>query len=242
MLEECALRVALGAKYFSALGTYWPRHQIHQGIGVDRMYREMVVLGHRPPSIREISGPSVRTRLVGGRPVVPIMRLTTRLTPQARQRDVQVALVIHTLLHEPFTTPERLARILQRSKSEAAEALEITSRCVIDELPIISPYKKVWLLSPTARSVVLGTKADEALVRRLSVLWYVAPSVQDARTVVEAWLSAHDRVTSGDYAALTGLTNAGARRALERMLGDLLERGDETGRNAHFLPLRGRSA
>jgi predicted HTH transcriptional regulator len=37
-----------------------------QGLGVDRMYREMVALGHRPPVIVEDPGPRVRTRLVGG--------------------------------------------------------------------------------------------------------------------------------------------------------------------------------
>ncbi len=60
-----------------------------QGIGVDRRYREMVTLGHRPPLIAEEPGPRVRTRLVGGPPVVPIMRLTSRIQPVARQRDVQ---------------------------------------------------------------------------------------------------------------------------------------------------------
>jgi hypothetical protein len=33
-----------------------------QGLGVDRMYREMVVLGHRPPVIVEEDGPRVRVR------------------------------------------------------------------------------------------------------------------------------------------------------------------------------------
>ncbi|MCA1708729.1 MAG: transcriptional regulator, partial [Actinobacteria bacterium] len=33
-----------------------------QGLGVDRMYREMVALGHRPPVIVEDLGPRVRTR------------------------------------------------------------------------------------------------------------------------------------------------------------------------------------
>ncbi|HET7388717.1 MAG TPA: DUF5635 domain-containing protein [Nocardioidaceae bacterium] len=207
-----------------------------QGIGVDRMYREMVTLGHRPPLLIEEPGPRVRTRLVGGRPVVPVMRLTSRIQPVARQRDVQVALVVYTLLHRPFSTAEQMATVLQRTPSEAAEALETTYRCVIDGRPLIKPYKDAWLLSPDARRLVTGSKSDRELLRRLRVLWYVGPDPQDAPAVADTWLSVHDRITSGDYAALTGLTPAGARGALDRLVDDgQLVRGEVAGRNAHYL-------
>lgn len=207
-----------------------------QGIGVDRMYREMVTLGHRPPLLIEEPGPRVRTRLVGGRPVVPVMRLTSHIQPVARQRDVQVALVVYTLLHRPFTTAEQMATVLQRTPSEAAEALETTYRCVIDGRPLIKPYKDAWLLSPDARRLVNGAKSDRELLRRLRVLWYVGPNPQDAPAVADWWLSAHDRITSGDYAALSGLTPAGARGALDRLVDDgQLVRGEVAGRNAHYL-------
>lgn len=209
-----------------------------QGIGVDRMYREMVTLGHQPPRIVEEPGPRVRAKLVGGAPVVPIMRLTTRLQPAARQRDVQVALVVHALLHNPFTTADRMANLLQRSPQEATEALEIAAKCVLDAQPIIEPHKDVWVLSPTARRAVTGGKADGAEMKRRGVLWYVAPNAEEIRAIVRAWLDVHDRITSGDFAVLSGMTTQGARGALDRLVGDLLERGDASGRNAHYL-LRG---
>lgn len=206
-----------------------------QGIGVDRMYREMVALGHQPPQITEEPGPRVRTRLVGGSPVVPIMRLTTRIQPAARQRDVQVALVIHTLLHTPFTDADRMARVLQRTSAEAAEALEATARCVFDARPIIEPHKDTWVLSPSSRKAVLGNASEAASLKRRGVLWFVAPSADDARRVVQAWLASHDRITSGDFAALSGLSQQGARGVLDRLDGDLLVRGEVTGRNAHYI-------
>lgn len=209
-----------------------------QGIGVDRMYREMVTLGHQPPRIVEEPGPRVRAKLVGGAPVVPIMRLTTRLQPAARQRDVQVALVVHALLHNPFTTADRMANLLQRSPEEATEALEIAAKCVLDAQPIIEPHKDVWVLSPTARRAVTGGKADGAEMKRRGVLWYVAPNAEEIRAIVRAWLDVHDRITSGDFAVLSGMTTQGSRGALDRLVGDLLERGDASGRNAHYL-LRG---
>lgn len=207
-----------------------------QGIGVDRMYREMVTLGHRPPLLVEEPGPRVRTRLVGGRPVVPVMRLTSRILPVARQRDVQVALVVYTLLHNPFTTAAKLATVLQRTVAEAAEALETAHRCVIDGKPLITPYKGTWILSSDARKIVNAAKTDRDILRRLNVLWYVAAGPSDAPRVAATWLDLHDRITSGDYAALTGLTQAGSRGVLDRLVEDgQLRRGDVSGRNAHYL-------
>ena len=206
-----------------------------QGIGVDRMYREMVTLGHPTPQLTEEPGPRVRTRLVGGRPVVPIMRLTSRIQPSVRQRDVQVALVVHTLLHHPFVTGKQMAVVLQRSLVEAVEALETTRQCVIDGQPLIVPYKDTWLLSAEARRTVSGTGEDRDLLRRRRVAWYFSPDQLDAPAVVEAWLATHDRITSGDYAAMTGFSKAGARGVLDRLVDDgTLIRGELAGRNAHY--------
>lgn len=210
-----------------------------QGIGVDRMYREMVTLGHRPPLVVEEPGPRIRTRLVGGHPIAPVMRLILSISPTVRQRDVQVALIVHTLLHQPFTTASQMSRVLQRTVAEASEALETTHRCVIDGQPLIAPHKDVWLLSRDAHRVVAGNKQDRELLRRLRVLWYMTPSGSDAPAVADAWLDVHERITSGDYAAMTGLTVAGARRLLDRLVEDgQLVRGESAGRNAHYLRRR----
>lgn len=206
-----------------------------QGIGVDRMYREMVTLGHQPPLIAEEPGPRVRTRLVGGTPVIPIMRLTKRLQPAARQRDVQVALIVHTLLYTPFVDAAHIAAVLQRTPPEAVEALEITARCVLEAQPVIEPHKDVWVLSRAARKAVLGNRNDTVDLKRRGVLWYVAPTADEARRVVQEWGDRHDRITSGDFAVLSGLTQQGALGVLERLEGDVLTRGDGAGRNAHFV-------
>jgi ATP-dependent DNA helicase RecG len=207
-----------------------------QGIGVDRMYREMVTLGHRPPLLVEQPGPRVRVRLVGGQPVIPVMRLTSRIHPTARQRDVQVALTIFTLLRRPCTNAAQLADVLQRTEGEAAEALEVTARCVIDEQPLLTAYKDSWVLSNAARRAVTRGRGDNGALRRLGVLWYVGPQSSDVTKVVDEWFTTHDRITSGDYAAMTGLTLGGARGALDRLVDEgLLERGATAGRNAHYL-------
>jgi ATP-dependent DNA helicase RecG len=67
------------------------------------------------------------------------------------------------------------------------------------------------------------------------MLTYRRPTAEGSRDVVRAWLASHTRITSGDYAALTGLTPAGAKRALDRLVPDLLTRGPTVGRNAHYV-------
>ncbi|MDN5857059.1 MAG: DUF5635 domain-containing protein, partial [Pseudonocardia sp.] len=203
-----------------------------QGLGVDRMYREMVALGHRPPMIIEEDGPRIRVRLVGGQPVIPVMTLASRIEPAVRRRDVKVALIVDELLRHPFTTVDRMARVLQRTPLEAAEALDTAAECRVGRSPLIVRFKDVWMLSAAALSVVEG--AAPAKTRRArGILPYRRP--EDPADVVRSWLAAHDRVTSGDYATLTGLTQPAARAHLERLVADnLLVRGEGKGRNAHF--------
>ncbi|MPZ65694.1 MAG: transcriptional regulator [Pseudonocardiaceae bacterium] len=206
-----------------------------QGLGVDRMYREMVVRGHRPPTILEEGGPRVRVRLVGGEPVVPVIVLAGRIEPAVRRRDVRVTLIVDTLLREPFVTASRLASVLQRTEVEAAEALEVAAECRVDSVPLIERFKDVWVLSRAA--IALLEQGKSSARRVAGLLPYRRP--ETALDIARAWLSTHDRVSSGDHAALTGLTQAGALRQLERLVAeDHLVRGEGRGRNAHFLPGR----
>ncbi|MGH3847737.1 MAG: DUF5635 domain-containing protein, partial [Pseudonocardiaceae bacterium] len=184
-----------------------------QGLGVDRMYRDMVVLGHRPPLIIEEPGPRVRTRLVGGPPVVPVVNLISTVRPEPRQRDVRVALIIYTLLHQPFTTAARLTGILQREIPEVEEALETTASCLTGTDPLLFRYKDVWTLTWEAVSAA-RRRTDYADLHRRGVLTYIRPDINMAATIARDWLADHDRYTSGDHANFTGLTYAGARGQL----------------------------
>jgi ATP-dependent DNA helicase RecG len=205
-----------------------------QGLGVDRMYRDMIVLGHRPPMIVEEPGPRVRTRLVGGQPVVPVVNLMSTIRPEPRRRDVRVALIIHTLLHQPFTTADRLTSILQRDTPEAEEALETAADCLTGTQPLLVRYKDVWTLTWEAVSAAMR-RTDYQHLHQRGVLVYVRPDISVAEVIASDWLADHDRYTSGDHAALTGLTIAGARSQLERLeQAGILVRGPGSGRSAHF--------
>lgn len=202
------------------------------GMGVDRMVREMIVLGHRRPVLVAEPGPRVRIRLVGGRPVIPVMNLVARIQPAVRRSDVRVALIVHTLLHEPFVTPASLVPVLQRPEHEAVEALDAAMECRVDGQPLLRTYKDTWMLSGAALATADAAPGRTAL-RSRGVLAYRRPESPGA--VTQQWLSSHLQITSGDHATMTGLTPAGALRQLERLVSDgVLRRGAGLGRNAHF--------
>lgn len=213
-----------------------------QGLGVDRMYRDMIALGHRPPVIVEEAGPRVRVRLKGGQPVVPVMNLVSGIQPVVRQRDVRVALIVWTLLHEPFVVADDLTDVLQRSVPEVVEALDTAADCRIGDQPLLDRYKDVWVLSSAALRVG-DTPRDRSLLRRRGVLTYRRPD--NGEHVARRWLAVHDRYTSSDHAALTGMSHRGALDQLTRLEEDgIIERGEAMGRNAHFVArpsLAGRS-
>lgn len=208
-----------------------------QGIGVDRMYRDMIVVGHRPPLIVEQAGPRVLTRLVGGDPVAPVVTLVDALLPEHRRRDVRIALIVYHLLHEPFLHLGQATHLLQSTAAEARHSVDVAAATTVRGEPLVRPYKDVWLLSPAAVGQVENAGANRTELRGRGLLTYRRPDPAGAAGVVQQWLAHHDRISTGDYATLTGLTQTGALKALDRMVREgVVERGDTAGRNAHYLP------
>jgi len=204
-----------------------------QGLGVDRMVRELVSLGHQPPRLEQRPGPRVRARMTGGPPVVPVLALIRDLLPAVRRRDVRIALIIHTLFQEPYVTAALLVPVLQRDVEEAQDAVLAAADCRVDGEPLLSEYKDIWQLSPAAVGVAEAADTGRVLTRR-GLLAYRRPRSSEA--IVRRWLRDHPVVTTGDVARLSGLTLAGGLGQLERLVvHQLLDRGTERGRNAHFV-------
>ncbi|GAB3261517.1 hypothetical protein GCM10027456_42370 [Kineosporia babensis] len=209
-----------------------------QGVGVDRMYREMVALGHRAPVIRQEPGPQVRTRLVGGRPLDAILAVTGAVEPASRRRDVRVSLAVHALLRDGFVGPNSLGELLQVPATEAAEALDVALESSIDGETLMVSGSGATLLPAT----VVSRRATSdptalALAQRRGLLRWYRPGPEDAQRLVLAFLAEAARISSSDLAQITGLTQQGALQMLTRMANDgLLERGSAArGRHAHFV-------
>jgi ATP-dependent DNA helicase RecG len=209
-----------------------------QGMGVDRMYRELVVLGHRPPLIREEIGPAVRTRLVGGAPLAAVMSVMGSVAPTDRQRDVRVALIVHVVLRDGFASTRSVAGMLQIPQDEAEEALDAAAGCLVAGQALIRRNSAgLWLLGPDVVRLATSDEHSVALAKRRGLLTWWRPDAVGAQRFVSAWLDDRDRISSGDVSEVTSFTYAGARQLLVRMVGEgRLARGEASrGRNAHFV-------
>ncbi|HZB48181.1 MAG TPA: DUF5635 domain-containing protein [Mycobacteriales bacterium] len=210
-----------------------------QGVGVDRMYREMIVLGHRPPRITEQPGPRVRTVLAGGAPVVPVVKLVQAIRPEIRQRDVRIAILVYELLHRPFLTLGQAAAALQTDEIDARSGLEAAEQTTVEGQPLVEPYKDVWLLGYRALDRVERAAGSRHALHQRGILRYLRAGAGEATPVVSSWLDTHDRITSGDYARMTRIAQPNATRVLGTLVGGLLERSAAArGRNAHFVRRR----
>jgi len=207
-----------------------------QGVGVDRMFRDMVALGHRAPGIREEPGPQVRARLVGGLPLAAVVAVTTSLAPTVRQQDVRVVLAVHALLRDGFVTAATLAPLLQVPEDEAVDALDVLSTCTVAGQPVArSSGASSWV--PGAGLVAAGTVDPQAVAtaKRRGLLTWWRPDAVGARRLVDAWLQVHERITSGDVAGITTFSGQASLSLLQRLeADDLVVRGTSRGRTAHF--------
>lgn len=91
------------------------------GTGVDRMYAEMVRLGHQPPRF-EADLEGVRVVLLGGAPNAQVARFVASLPPE-EANDADTMLVLLNLLTHRTTTAEKIAPLLQKPMAEAEAVL-----------------------------------------------------------------------------------------------------------------------
>jgi ATP-dependent DNA helicase RecG len=92
------------------------------GRGIDRMYREMIRSGKRPPRI-DAQFDHVRVRLTGGAPNVNIARFVAQL-PAKERLDTDTMLVLLHLCDHETVTASRIAPLLQRSEDESQIVLQ----------------------------------------------------------------------------------------------------------------------
>lgn len=91
------------------------------GRGVDRMFREMIRIGHEPPLIEEGTD-FVRVVLSGGAPRNLIVRYVAQLHPDERE-DTDAMLILFTLCQRRSVNAEDIAPVLQKGEAEAESIL-----------------------------------------------------------------------------------------------------------------------
>lgn len=202
-----------------------------QGVGVDRMYRDMIIIGHRPPDIREV-GQSVECTVRGGEPVFPVLNCVRAIVPRERQNDFRLALILHHLLHHPFVTVTGVAQLLQDSEIAAQAALETARQTMVKGQPLIRGYKDVWILSGPTRKI-LEDAFDEASPTPLMPYTSTDPAHQG--DAAREWIDAFGKVTTGDLAELTGTSRGTAKRSLDTLAEEGLVTAVGAGRSSGYV-------
>lgn len=191
------------AELFAAL-----RVAEREGVGVDRMVREMVRAGNAPPHIEEVAGPRVRAALVGDIVDDGWLRWLARTRPKAVHVDLNGLLLLRHLVDTWWVDVRTAAPLLQRSHPEALSAIVAVSAATIDSHPIIEEVEGVpaggstaWRLSLAAHQALVAADAEAGHRRKPVTRAQVALS----------WASARGRISTTELASIVGAhaTNVG---------------------------------
>ena len=195
-----------------------------EGTGIDKMYVDMVRLGHEPPRIEQRDG-GIRVALVGGAPTRAVFDAIAKL-PAVLQQDARFAMIFHMLRRAPSVTAHDVAEALQIGVEEGASFLQ---RCVGD-----------GALRRTAKARPDGTPAwrlaDDLRDSLGPVLPYFARPAGESLDHIVLLASQQGSVSNQDVQDLLGVKSGRAT--------SLLKMGTDSGRLA-LAPgaqARGRSA
>lgn len=200
-----------------------------EGTGVDRMFIEMIRLGHRPPTFTERDA-GVRVTLRGGDPTPQVLRVHASL-PSALRRSARSAVAIDLLRTLPSISAAELAEAAQERPDELAGFL--------------AEAQDAGLLQRTANPRPGGVPAWRLADAHRNLLgsilpYYVRPAEESVRLIAQL-AQARGEVRNQDVQDLLGLTSARASQLLKRAETDGVIRlgpsAKPTGRGTYYVPV-----
>ena len=202
-----------------------------QGIGIDRMVREMLAIGRPPPVISEVSGPYVRVTLLGGSPDAAVVSLVSAMPAAAA--DVESLLLIELLCRRGWVDAQSSAPTLQRRPEEADEAISRLCATSADGAPVAVAVRGVPTGLPQACR--LSDSVQQRLAGRMALL----RTTEGRDAMFLDWAGARGRVSSTEAADLAGISvgYAGTRLKALRAQGALEPgRPGRMGRGFFYVP------
>ncbi len=163
--------------------------------------------------------------------------LLAAIEPAPRRRDVHVAVLLNALLRSPFLTESQVGEVLQRSRESALPVLAAVGECRVGQRPLFERFSAGWRLDGGVADRAVRGEYGELPISG-DYLWYRIGGTAAVRRVARLWLSVSSRVTSGDIANLTGMSQPNVSTILSGLAatGDVVARGPGRGRAAHFVP------
>ncbi|HEY2044377.1 MAG TPA: ATP-binding protein [Jatrophihabitans sp.] len=181
------------------------------GVGVDRMYREMVRVGHGPPMFEE-TAEQVLVMLIGGAPNTHLTRFVATL-PQTEADDADAMLILYTLLTKRVVSASQLAPLLQKGDEEVEFVLR---RLAAEPAAMLEPTRE------TARRHHPNYRLREHVITALgaAVAYRRRTTDEYDRKIVEL-VRESGQINARIVKIALDLEGVSA----SRVLGDLVERG-----------------
>lgn len=139
-----------------------------EGIGVDRMFGEMLRAGHRPPSIIEVDGPYVRTSLDGDSVDAAWVEWSNSMSPSGVAQELNSLLLLDRLVKHGWLDRPIAESVLQLGESETIGAInrlqssEVNGQAVIQLVKGIPDHQDgAWQLTGAAHRALM--EADKRL-------------------------------------------------------------------------------
>lgn len=203
-----------------------------EGIGVDRMVREMVRVGHQPPAIREITGPFVRTSLVGDALDEPWIGWLAQIDPAEESTDVSSLLLLRQLITKGWVDEQAAVPLVQLPVEEARGAILKLSRAKVKGHPLLqtiagSPDGAVaaWRLGAAALEDLLNRDRAMGHTRALPTRAEIAKSYSEVR----------GRISSTELGSLVGASGTNVGGTLKALAADgVLTPSSPAGRGRGF--------
>lgn len=171
-----------------------------EGIGVDRMVRDMLAVGRPEPEISEVAGPYVRVTLIGGDPDAHVVELLSSIETPSVAADLDALLIIDHLGRRGWIDTGAASPVLQRPPAETDAAIKRLAAARLGGGPVIVPIRGVPAGQPDAYR--LSVPARTILADRVALL-----ATPDGRAaMILAWARARGRVSSTEVADMTGVS------------------------------------
>lgn len=207
-------------------------HLVEQeGVGVDRMVADLIVVGAPPPLIEETDRPAVRVVLAGRVVDERTFRFFAALRPGSGLEDVDLALLVYRARQSAtsFLSAESCAPLVQRSVADAENAIERVARYqlasgapVFIEMSTVAGSARAWKLSSAAEQALGVDRRRESTASAL------------------AWAVERGRISSSEYCELASVSGPTANTHLKALAAEgLLEPSSQIGRGRgfHYLPV-----
>lgn len=205
-----------------------------EGIGVDRMVRDMLASGLSAPEFSEVDGPYVRVGLFGGNPDREMVDFLAAIEPPALSGDLNVLMLLDVMCRRGWLDAPTAAPVLQRPVGETGEAIEQLRRARVDSAPMVAAVRGV---PPASDPAYRLTKAARSLLaRRLRPL--TGPEAR--RGLALDWARARCRASSTEVADLTGVSSTTAGKVLSGLAEEGLlvgSRESRRGRGFFYKPV-----